>query len=261
MIFRDESIALSAKRQRKANAKTSRSSASTTSTISKTDKASSSGSDTDNDSSKALLNAQVIVATENPTPSFSFISPDLVTSADDQASCFFFRNYVLEEHRYNNGNFQYLSDIYGCQQIGTGLADCVTALGMAGLANFWKSPNIMVNANMKYNSALRQISSRLRDIEQAKSDQTLVTVMLLGLYEVTNIDPNTSSMLTHEQTNTCSGPQSMKSWTKHINGAAALLHLRGKEQLATPIGRNLFVHLRTQVVSFPHCSLVLCRNC
>jgi len=41
----------------------------------------------------------------------------------------------------------------------------------------------------------------------------------------------------------------MVSWTKHINGAAALLALRGKQQLKTPIGRQLFVHLRSQVVS------------
>ena len=51
------------------------------------------------------------------------------------------------------------------------------------------------------------------------------------------------------QTNTCSGPQSMKSWTKHINGAAALVRLRGKEQLSRPNARHIFVHLRTQMVS------------
>jgi hypothetical protein len=41
----------------------------------------------------------------------------------------------------------------------------------------------------------------------------------------------------------------MKSWTKHTNGAAALLSLRGKYQLRTTIGHNIFVHLRAQVVS------------
>lgn len=40
----------------------------------------------------------------------------------------------------------------------------------------------------------------------------------------------------------------MKSWTKHVSGAAALLSLRGKQQLRTLIGRQLFYHLRTQVV-------------
>ena len=41
----------------------------------------------------------------------------------------------------------------------------------------------------------------------------------------------------------------MDAWTKHVTGAASLLDFRGKEQLETEIGRQLFVHLRSQVVS------------
>jgi len=41
----------------------------------------------------------------------------------------------------------------------------------------------------------------------------------------------------------------MKSWTEHINGALQILYLRGKERLQTPIGRQLFIHLRRLVVS------------
>ena len=41
----------------------------------------------------------------------------------------------------------------------------------------------------------------------------------------------------------------MKSWTQHVNGALQVLHLRGKEQLKTRIGHQLFVQLRTAVVS------------
>lgn len=43
----------------------------------------------------------------------------------------------------------------------------------------------------------------------------------------------------------------MQSWTKHISGAAALLNLRGKQQLQTAVGHQLFVNLRAQVVRFP----------
>ena len=41
----------------------------------------------------------------------------------------------------------------------------------------------------------------------------------------------------------------MKMWTEHINGAIQILYLRGKEGLETPIGRQLFFHLRRLVVS------------
>ncbi len=82
------------------------------------------------------------------------------------------------------GNLDYLSEIYSTEEIGSGLADSVASLGMVGLANFWKAPNIMSHAAIKYNSAMRTISSQLRDVEQAKSDQTMISIMLMGLYEV-----------------------------------------------------------------------------
>jgi len=118
-------------------------------------------------------------------PTAPTLSIELGNSAEDQATCFFFRNYVSEENEYHNGYFQYLSDIYATESIGSAMVESVTSLGMAGLSNFWHSPNIMAQATAKYNSALRLVSSRLRNVEEAKSDQTLIAVMLLGLYEVT----------------------------------------------------------------------------
>ncbi len=41
----------------------------------------------------------------------------------------------------------------------------------------------------------------------------------------------------------------METWTKHITGATALLKLRGKEPLTTPLGYALFVQVKTQSVS------------
>ncbi|TAQ91109.1 hypothetical protein B7494_g534 [Chlorociboria aeruginascens] len=164
-----------------------------------------------------------------PTNDLNFLF-DLSTSAEEQATSFFFRNYVLDDKA--TKHFEYLLDVYSNEIIGNALSETIMALGMAGLSNFWRDPKIMVNAQCKYNSALRLISSRLRDIEEAKADQTLISVMLLGLYE----------------TNTCNGPQSMKSWTQHISGAASLLNLRGKQQLRTPVGHSLFLHLRSQLL-------------
>lgn len=188
MMFRDESQVLSTKRQRLANAKKPRPAVSST---------------PPKETDLAVLNSSPIA----PKPHFncsnpnaiSFLTLDLGTSAEEQATCFFFRNYVLEEQKFHNGNFQYLSDLYACEEIGESLAETVACLGLVGLASFWKASNIMTSAKAKYNSALRLVSSRLRSVEEAKSDQTLVAVMLLGLYE----------------TNTCSSRQSMESWAKH----------------------------------------------
>lgn len=112
---------------------------------------------------------------------------ELSISPSDQATCYFFRNYVLED-KSTSGSFQYLHDIYSNETVGPALADSIESLGMVGLAHFWKTPNLQFQANRKYNSALRLVSSRLRNEEEARADQTLVSVMLLGLYEVSTLD-------------------------------------------------------------------------
>lgn len=177
----------------------------------------------------------------------------LGTPADDQATCFFFRNYVLNDYKYGGGDFNFLPEIYANEEVGIALSQSIVTLGMVGLAHFWGASNISPQAQAKYNATLRLVSSLLRNIEDAKADQTLIAVMLLGLYEVPDsfhsptaiwhIQPNIS------QVNTCNSRQSMESWTKHVNGAAALVNLRGKQQLQSPIGHQLFVNLRGQVVN------------
>ena len=173
-MFRDEAQVLSTKRQRLANTKKS----CTTVSASPPKESDLSLVHTSPKSTKSLP-----FSYSNPSP-VSCLALDLGTSAEEQATCFFFRNYVLEKHKSHSGNFQYLSDLYACEEIGNPLAETVACLGLVGLANFWKASNIMGSAQTKYNSALRLVSSRLRNVEEAKSDQTLVAVMLLGLYEV-----------------------------------------------------------------------------
>jgi PPE-repeat protein len=113
------------------------------------------------------------------------LSLSLGTSPEDQATCFFFQNYVLGQQLVlSKGNFDYLTDLFGTEEIGSGLADSIAAIGMSGLANFWKAPNLMSYAAIKYNCAMRTISSQLRDPQQFKSDQTFISILMMGLYEV-----------------------------------------------------------------------------
>lgn len=166
---------------------------------------------------------------------FQDLSIFLGPSPEEQATCFFFQNYVLDCNGLAKGSFQYLSDIYSSEEIGPALADGVNSLGLVGLAHFWggvSSSDLSRLSNIKYNSAMKCISKKLRNIDEAKSDQTMVAIMLLSLYE----------------TNTCNSRQSMDSWTQHIKGATSLLQFRGFDKLKTTIGYNLFLQLRTQAV-------------
>ena len=165
-MFRDESQSLNVKRQRQKES-------------ARPPKSNSKGL---GDSGKSLVKFET--EPPNQSPPITPMMLDLGWAAEDQATCFFFKNYVLGKDQFGRGNFHYLSEIYGSEEVGKALADSVASLGMVGLANFWGASNIMRNANMKYNSALRLVSERLRNVEEAKADQTMIAVMLLGLYEV-----------------------------------------------------------------------------
>ena len=106
---------------------------------------------------------------------------------ESQAMCYFFRNYVCEESRPSTGYFDYLPSIIGNNvAVGSALIDAVISLGMVGLSNAKHASEIMIPAKERYSLALQATNSSLRDEEHAKADQTLITVMLLGLYEVSS---------------------------------------------------------------------------
>jgi hypothetical protein len=127
----------------------------------------------------------------------SFMSILRYTSLEEEfATCFFFMSYMLDDQLFSRGTFQHLTDIYRRETVSTSLADAVISIGTAGLAHFYKDPSVMVNANKKYSSALSSVSTLLRDSTSAKEDQTLMAVVLLGVYEVSRLLLRVSTDLT-----------------------------------------------------------------
>ncbi|KUJ18922.1 uncharacterized protein LY89DRAFT_582364 [Mollisia scopiformis] len=216
-MFRDESQGLSARRQRLKDSSGQRAAL------------------VELDGQKAHVSKSVVVSgSRSPSPPLALpvltINPSF--SAEEQATCFFFENYVVGNDIFATGSFEFLPDVYFTTDVGSALSDSLTAIGLVGLAHFYKASSLMLNATFKYNSAMRTLSSQLRSMEQAKSDQTFIAIMLLAYYEV----------------NTCNSRQSMDTWSKHMDGASALMQLRGREALRTPVGYQLFKQLRTQVI-------------
>jgi hypothetical protein len=113
-----------------------------------------------------------------------FTRLNLSISAQDQAPCFFFGHYVLEDSPVSNGYFDHLPKLYSNSPAGSALSNIVISLGMAGLSIDKAIPQIMTPARSKYAEALRTVGDALNDPREAKADQTLMTVMLLALYEV-----------------------------------------------------------------------------
>jgi hypothetical protein len=101
------------------------------------------------------------------------------------------------------------------------------AVGLAGFAHASHAPHLLKNARYQYVRALQSTNIALRDPVQAKKDSTLMSIMILGIFE----------------TITGCRQKSLKDWSEHIKGAAAVIKLRGPEQIKTPAGRRLLVHV------------------
>ncbi|KAF2814622.1 uncharacterized protein BDZ99DRAFT_181049 [Mytilinidion resinicola] len=150
---------------------------------------------------------------------------------EDDAASFFFFHYVLKEPAFANGLYDFLPTLYS-QGSSAVFQDIVTATGLAGLANLKRSPTLMHAARAKHSTALRTVNASLQNQQTATSDSTLMAVLLLGLFE--NI--------------TCSSPNSIHTWAKHVSGALTIARMRGRQQLEHDLGRRLYLHLRNQVL-------------
>lgn len=107
------------------------------------------------------------------------------------------------------------------------------ACSLASLNNRVGSGNDFDKAALGcYTKALASTFKALKDPALMKRDDTLAAILLLGLFE--NITAKTLGML---------------AWSSHIEGAIQLVKSRGKEQLQSKIGLDLFIAVRTQMVS------------
>ena len=172
---------------------------------------------------------------------------------EDEATYYFFHNFGSADPNPHNSNPYYyvLPTLYQQDSSFGVLPKIIDAIGLACISNRKRSPELMVAAGQKYARVLRTINASIQDSEKATTDQTLLAIMLLGLFEVSHYlkDNFPSPLLTAAQTVTCSNPESMRSWANHVNGAIAIARLRGTDQLRTKIGRKIFAIVRLQVVS------------
>lgn len=108
----------------------------------------------------------------------------------------------------------------------------IKACGMAALGSVESAVMGKDYARSMYVQALGLLNEALRDPTRSKTDESLLVVSMLKLYE--NI--------------TCEGKQSIQSWKAHVQGATQLLKLRGKAQFQSPIGRILFRETRNSIL-------------
>lgn len=151
----------------------------------------------------------------------------LTPDPEDQALAFFVSNYVLQHPGGNPFDVSNTSklDVETHEKLLL-IMDCgVKAIGLSNISTIFRVPEFSSLARKKYLTAVSHLNSILASSHAVQEDLTLFNVMLLCLFETVAL-PN---------------ERSLADWSRHINGAGALLKLRGAEQLQTTIGIRLFM--------------------
>ncbi|KIW99096.1 uncharacterized protein Z519_00759 [Cladophialophora bantiana CBS 173.52] len=156
----------------------------------------------------------------------------LTPSLEDQAMSFFFHNYVLKELATPYNHLVSLPTVSGPSSEIKVLSGMVISIGAAGISNLRNDPGLMHAAENIYSSTIQRLHTLLHDQNRIQKDQTMLLVLLLALYE----------------TVTCSTPQSIRTWSRHVRGATALLSIRGPDTLHPIAVQDVHMHLRLQII-------------
>jgi hypothetical protein len=105
-------------------------------------------------------------------------------SIENQAVCFFFSNDPPLPSKNVVSIYKDIPTLCCSEPSDSPLLSVITALGLAGLSHHTEGSGMKLAAGGWYNKALNKINYNLQYQELAKLDQTLLVVLLLGLYEV-----------------------------------------------------------------------------
>lgn len=114
---------------------------------------------------------------------------------EELATAYFFKHYVLLPNQCRRGYFDFLPALF--EQCGDDLALNHTVLAVSGssFANVHNLTEVKVQAQKHYGLALRAVQRNLNDVESAKTDCSLASIVLLQLFDVSHRKSNAKCKL------------------------------------------------------------------
>jgi len=162
---------------------------------------------------------------------------NLEPTCQERGTAYFFSRFVTLDENACHQRFDFIYDIWKPTSLMPerqldGVMASMTAVGLVGVANLTHSKEVMDGARKSYGTALRLTNAALRNPKEAAKDTTMLSILILGLFE----------MMT--------GPsaKSMQAWHEHVNGAAVLAKMRGPSQFRTRSGVRMFMMLCQSVM-------------
>ncbi|TVY20767.1 hypothetical protein LARI1_G001797 [Lachnellula arida] len=164
---------------------------------------------------------EVVQQQDSPMPVRYAVAPTL----EDRATGFFIFHYVLGMHGPSKGHFYNLVDIARDQKIEDSLKTSMKAVGLAAYAHTTRTPSLLRHARYQYTKAIQLTNAALNSPEDVTKDSTLMAIHILSIFE----------------TVTGCRQRSLKDWSEHLHGAAAVIKLRGPDQIKNRPGRHMLI--------------------
>lgn len=175
-----------------------------------------------------IIRFEILHLVQDPISIPQTLAPDVL----ERGVSYFFSNFVAPPSGPSHGHFHHLTTISLADGLDDTLKTSLAATGLAGLANTSKSASLLDHARREYAAALRQINAALLSPTEAIKDSTLISIIVVAIFEST----------------VGARQLSIKAWTEHINGAATLVQLRGSAQLRTRVGLGLFIQASSHML-------------
>ncbi|KAF9634258.1 hypothetical protein BFW01_g5153 [Lasiodiplodia theobromae] len=179
-------------------------------------------------------------------------------SIENQATAFFFRNFVLlpQHDETARGFFELIVPYYNSTPAESTFHLATHAVSLAVLGNYPGRSHLLQESASFYGKALQKAQKALQDPVQARSDETLLTIMLFVLYEVFQNHKKrllqVAAATYVEDFKNCAmhaTNESISAWAHHIDGAVTLAKLRGPKQLESESSRKLFQAVRALMLT------------
>lgn len=143
---------------------------------------------------------------------------------------FFLSQYVVRQSGPSSGFFDYVPAMLAQDDGGSDMLEgAILAVGFSGLARTTSQADLMTRSMMMYTRTMERVNLALADPQAARRDSTIVSVLVLALYEFSKA--------------------SIDGWKHHIEGATSLLNLRGRSQFSTSTGLQIFKDVFSQLLT------------
>ncbi|KAI3321406.1 hypothetical protein HD806DRAFT_523894 [Xylariaceae sp. AK1471] len=144
------------------------------------------------------------------------------TNLTEAALNFFMHTYAVQSV------FAYLPELYSSipQRYGEDLDFLISVPALVLLSQDLRDPRLLRIAYSRHVKAILSTQKALASPDLAVNDVTLLSVLLLGLFEALVFN----------------GRGKSDNWVTHVQGSAALLNIRGKSQFNSALGQSLFLH-------------------